>query len=59
MMKPVAVGRIYGQQAWTEENLFDHMKKEKIQIPKERPEKEWIGFKQIRNIADIKKDEKS
>ena len=58
MLKPVAVGRIYGQQTWTEENLFDSMKKEEIQIPKERPEKEWAGFEQIRSVAEIKKDKR-
>ena len=44
MMKPVAVGRIYGKQSWTEENLFDSMKKEEIKVPKGKPEKEWDGF---------------
>ena len=58
MVKPVAVGRVYGKQSWTEENLFDSMKKEEIKVPERKPEREWDGFKQIRSVAEIKENEK-
>ena len=33
MMKPVAVGRVYGPQEWTKPNLVESMKKPKINKP--------------------------
>ena len=59
MQCPVAVGRIYGHQDWTKEQLVASMKKEEIKIPDEKPEKEWIGFKEMRSVEDIRKEKEN
>ena len=41
---PVAVGRVYGHQNWTEAHLYNAMKKEEIEIPKEKPKRVWEGY---------------
>merc|ERR1711888_17889 len=58
MKKPVAVGRIYGRQPWTEEDLHESMKKKKADITKERPEKMWDGYKNIRSTEEIRREKK-
>merc|ERR1711888_449883 len=58
MKKPVAVGRIYGRQPWTEEDLHESMKKKEAGIPKERPEKMWDGYKNIRSSEEIRRERK-
>ena len=43
MSKPVAVGRIYGKQDWTEPKLVESMKKKIVTEPDKKPEKESEG----------------
>ena len=57
MSKPVAVGRVYGPQEWTEPELVEAMKKPKIEKPEKKPEKHWKGYEEIRNSKEIR-DEK-
>ena len=59
LRRPVAIGRIYGHQEWTKEQLVDSMKKDEIKIPDEKPEKEWIGFKKLRSVEDIRKEKEN